>query len=60
MPRRICEAMGLKHGDYIAIEMLGDRIVCRRISREYVIGGGDMDARKLMRREGETDAGPVR
>jgi hypothetical protein len=55
IPRRIIEAMKLQSGDYVAIEVVGDRIICRRISREYVIGNGDVDARKLMRREGETD-----
>jgi len=56
LPRRVVEALGLRHGDYVAIELLGDRFVARRITRDYVLGGAAVDARKLMRREGETES----
>ena len=58
IPKQVRAAMGLIKGDYIAMTIIGERVILRKISRDFVLGRDTIDARLLqapLRREGTHD-----
>lgn len=41
LPKALREKMGFRRGDYLAIVVLGSRLIMRRVEREFVIDRDD-------------------
>lgn len=37
VPKKLCDQMGLKRGDYMAIVQIGSTLICRRIERHMIL-----------------------
>lgn len=58
VPRLVRQTLHLVKGDYVAFTVVGDRVVMRKITREFILGKDQVDVRTLqtpLRREGTHD-----